>query len=90
MSAPANARRRPEPVLTVDEADLSRFRAWLAGRGYADRTASEWVRRVRSAYARGARSPGEVDAVFKNLSQPSRAGFRQALGAFVTSREAGG
>ena len=90
MSAPSLSRRhRPEGGLPVDEEELSRFRAWLVGRGYADRTATEWIRRVRWAFAHGCAHPDDVDAVFWNLSQPRRSGFRQALGAFVESRRAG-
>ncbi len=89
MSTPAPCRPRPAPVgLPVDPADLSRFAVWLAARGYAERTAAEWVRRVRWAFAHGCAHPDDVDAVFVNLSQPGRSGLRQALRAFVESREA--
>ena len=91
MSAPALSRRpRPEGGLPVDEGALHRFRAWLIGRGYAERTATEWIRRVRWAFAHGCAHPDDVDAVFGNLSQPRRSGLRQALGAFAEFQGAGG
>ena len=90
MSAPALSRRpRPEGGLPVDEEELSRFRAWLVGRGYADETARIWACRIRRAYAFGVGSPDEVDAVFRRKPTPTRCGIRQALQNLDAFRRAG-
>ena len=90
MSIPPLSRRpRPEGGLPVDEKELSRFRAWLVGRGYADETARIWACRIRRAYAFGVGSPDEVDAVFRRKTNPTRCGIRQALQNFDAFRRAG-
>jgi hypothetical protein len=90
MSTPCPADRpRPEGGLPVDEEELSRFRAWLVDRGYADETARIWACRIRRAYAFGVGSPDEVDAVFMRKTTPTRCGIRQALQNFDAFRRAG-
>lgn len=90
MSAPALSRRpRPKGGLPVDEEELSRFRAWLVGRGYADRTAKTWACRIRRAYALGVGSPDEVDTVLWPHANPTRTGLRQALQNLDAFRRAG-
>ena len=90
MSAPALSRRpRPEGGLPVDEEELSRFQAWLVGRGYADRTATTWASRIRRAYALGVGSPDDVDTVLWCHMNPSRTGLRQALENLEAFRRAG-
>ena len=90
MSTPALSRRsEPAPVLAVDAAELSRFRSWLLGRGYADRTAGTWARADWLALARGAGGAGEVDKYFGGLRQNSRGVIRAALREFDEFREAG-
>lgn len=86
----ASTRPRHAPFPTVDEADLSRFRAGLADGRYADGAANEWVRRARAAHARGVRSPDGADIRLANPYRPTRPGLRQALDAYVEFREAGG
>lgn len=90
MSVPALCRRsRPAPRFAVDETELSRFRGWLDGRGYAAGTARLWANRVRAAYALGATSPDEVDAIYRNLSHSMRVTTRQALREFIEFRGSG-
>lgn len=86
----ASTRPRHAPIPTVDEADRSRFRAGLADLRHADGAATEWVRRARSAHARGVRSPDGADIRLANPYRPTRPGLRQALDAYVEFREAGG
>ncbi len=91
MSAPALSRRlRPAVGLPVDEAELSRFRAWLADRGYAERTGELWCSRIRVAFSRGAAAPGDVDAAFPGYSSRSWAGYRNTLREFAAFREGAG
>ena len=90
MSAPALSRRpRPDAGLPVDEEELSRFRAWLVGRGYADRTATTWACRIRRAYALGVGSPDDVDTVLWRHTNVTCTGLRQALQNLDAFRRAG-
>ena len=90
MSAPTLSRRpRPAGALPVDEEELSRFRAWVVARGYADRTATTWACRVRRAHALGVGSPDEVDTVLWRHMNPARTGLRQALQNLEAFRRAG-
>ena len=73
----------------VDDEDLTRFRAWLVGRGYSEGTARLWSKRVKSAHARGISEPEEVNSAYRNHQQLTRAGMREALQRFAEFREAG-
>lgn len=79
----------PRPGPAVDEEELSRFRAWLVDRGYAERTGKQFASRVRSAYAHGATSPDDVDVVFTGCHRSIRTGTRVALRALDSFRRAG-
>lgn len=86
---PLSPRSRPEGRLPIDEEELSRFRAWLVGRSYADRTARTWASRIRRAYALGVGSPDEVDTVLWRHTNVTRSGLRQALQNLDAFRRAG-
>ena len=78
----------PGPGPAADEDELVRFRAWLAGRGYAETTGRLWANRVRSAHASSVVTADEVDAVFGALSQATRGALRAALREFDEFRRA--
>ena len=79
---------RGGPGPAADEDELARFRAWLAGRGYAETTGRLWANRVRSAHASGVVTADEVDAAFGALSQATRGALRAALREFDEFRRA--
>ena len=66
--------------MTADE--HARFAAWLLRRGYAPRTVEKFVRDVGYAFAAGATTADEVDAVFRerwlwSVERPNLASFRR-------------
>lgn len=80
---------RPGGELLIDDEELSRFRAWLVGRGYSERTVKLWAVKTRLAYRRGVICSADVDRVFSNYKQNTRCTLRQALQNFDVFRRGG-
>jgi|GEM_PF-6446249 hypothetical protein len=72
--------------MTADE--HARFAAWLLRRGYAPRTVEKFVRDVGYAFAAGATTADEVDAVFARARAARRANLRAAARVYGEYREA--